>query len=72
MSEKLAHNPQGANKKRLYSLKDAASYLGLSYWSVRDLIHNGTLRYVKVGRRILLDIQDLDRFVEMNKTEFSY
>jgi excisionase family DNA binding protein len=72
MSEQSSHNSQDVSKKRLYSLKDASSYLGVSYWSVRDLIHDGTLRYIRIGRRLLVDIQDLDKFVEMNKTEFIY
>jgi excisionase family DNA binding protein len=58
----------------LVSLQDAARYLGLSYWTVRDLVHAGTLRPVRLPlaggrdlRRILLDRRDLDRLVEVSK-----
>lgn len=72
MSGELSHNPHDIGKRRLYSLRDASRYLGVSYWSVRDLIHDGTLQYIKIGRRILVDIRDLDKFVELSKTEFTY
>jgi excisionase family DNA binding protein len=59
---------------RLLSLKDAAAYLGLSYWTLRDLVNAGTLRAVKLPlgagrdlRRILLDRRDLDALVERSK-----
>jgi excisionase family DNA binding protein len=58
----------------LLSLQDAATYLGLSYWTVRDLIDAGTLKPVRLAlgtgrdlRRILLDRRDLDRLVDASK-----
>lgn len=62
-------------KKRLYSIPEAAEYLGLSIWSIRERIWAGHLPYIKPdpiepdkkGRRILLDIQDLDQWVETHK-----
>jgi excisionase family DNA binding protein len=52
---------------RLLSLKGAATYLGVSYWGLRGLVLNGQLPSVRVGRRILLDIRDLEAFIERNK-----
>jgi len=62
---------------RLLDLKAAATYLGLSYWTVRDLVLAGRLPTVKIPRprsgdgrsirRILVDRQDLDAFIEHNK-----
>ena len=59
----------GVLKKRLYSVTEAAEYLGRSVWSVRELIWGGKLPCVKVGRRIHLDIVDLDRWIEQNKVQ---
>lgn len=56
-------------KKRLYSIAETAEYLGRSVWSVRELIWNGKLPCVKVGRRIHLDIIDLDQWIERNKVK---
>ncbi len=57
--------------KRLYSVNEAAEYLGRSVWSVRELIWAGTLPCVKVGRRVHVDIYDLEKFVEKHKTQFT-
>ncbi len=52
---------------RLLGLKSAAGYLSLSYWTVRELIWRGEIPSVRVGRRILVDREDLDAFIERNK-----
>ena len=62
-------NPRSPLKKRLYSIPEAAEYLGRSIWSVRELIWGGKLPCVKVGRRIHLDIIDLDQWIEKNKVQ---
>ena len=61
------NNPVGMLKKRLYSIPEAAEYLGRSVWSIRELIWAGKLPSVKVGRRIHLYIIDLDNWIERNK-----
>jgi len=57
----------GRPLKRLYSLSEAATYLGRSTWSVRRLIWNGDLPQVRGGGRVHVDIQDMDQFIERNK-----
>jgi hypothetical protein len=62
---------------RLLNLNQAAEYLGISYWSVRDLVQSGMLASVKLPsprardgrtiRRTLIDRQDLDLLVEQWK-----
>ena len=53
--------------KRLFSLPEAATYLGRSTWSVRRLIWNGELPQVRAGGRVHLDVRDLDEFIVKNK-----
>lgn len=55
--------------KRLYTLKEAAEYLGRSVWSMRDLIWSGIIPVVKQegGRKIYLDIVDMEEFINKNK-----
>ncbi len=65
-------NPPGLLLKRLFSLKDAARYLGRSTGSLRETIWRGDIPYVRDGRRIFLDIRDLDEFIEKNKTRFTH
>ena len=55
--------------KRLYSVPEAAIYLGRSAWSVRRLIWSGELPEVRAGRRIHLDIKDMDEFIDKNKVK---
>jgi excisionase family DNA binding protein len=58
--------------KRLYSIKEASVYLGRSECAVREMIWAGKLPYVKDGKRILLDIYDMDKWIEKNKTRFTF
>ena len=53
--------------KRLYDLKEAAAYLGRPVFSVRTLIWKGALPCVKDGRKLYLDVFDMDRYIEQNK-----
>ena len=53
--------------KRLYTLHEAAIYLGRSTWSVRRLIWEGELPSVRARGRVHVDVNDLDAFVEKNK-----
>ena len=62
-------NPSHSIKKRLYSITEAGEYLGRSDWSIRELIWNGNLPCVRVGRRVHLDIIDLDCFIDQNKVK---
>ena len=59
-------------RKRLYTVEESAQYLGRSVWSIRELIYGGRLPCVKVGRRVHVDIEDLDRFVEIHKMQYTY
>ena len=63
---------------RLLDLRQAAKYLSLSYWTLRDYVLAGRIRTVQLPalmprdgarpgqslRRILIDRADLDRFVD--------
>ncbi len=54
---------------RLYSLDGAASYLSISFWSVRTLIERGEIPIVRMGRRILVDREDLDSWISQRKEQ---
>ncbi len=67
------HNPIGGRPiKRLYSVEDAAEYLGHSVWGVREMLYAGKLPFIKDGRRILVDIKDMDDWIEKNKTTLAF
>ncbi len=66
---------------RLLSLQQAADYLGCSYWTVRDWVLAGLVPVIelpplrpregerarKTLRRVLVDREDLDTFIEARK-----
>lgn len=52
---------------RLLSIAQAARYLSVSTWTVREMIWRGDLPHVRCGRRILLDLRDLDTWIEREK-----
>ena len=65
-------------QRRLLSLREAAIVLGVSYWTVRDYVLSGVLRSVTLPplrpregarpnatlRRTLIDVRDLDAFID--------
>jgi excisionase family DNA binding protein len=57
--------------KRHYTIEEAAIYLGRTVWSVRELIWGGALPSVKVGRRVHLDFNDLNQFIDRHKIQES-
>jgi hypothetical protein len=55
---------------RLLPLKKAAEHLGLTTWAMRERIWAGDIPVVRFpgGRKIYLDAQDLEKFIQKNKT----
>ena len=60
-------NPLG---KRLYTLREAAIYLGRTIWGMRELIWAGEIPIVRGdgNRKIFLDIVDLNEYINRNKS----
>jgi excisionase family DNA binding protein len=59
-------------QKRLYSIEEASVFLGRTVWGVREMVWAGKIPIVRDGRRILLDIFDMEKWIEQNKTRYSY
>jgi len=56
--------------KRLYTLPEAAQYLGRTLWSMRELVWVGKIPIVRDGKRIFVDINDLELYVTKNKMTY--
>jgi len=54
--------------QRLYDLKQAAQYLGRPVWGVRELIWSGKLPVIQDGRKMYVDLYDMNRYIELEKT----
>lgn len=63
---------------RLLTLKDAANYIGLSVWAMRERVWCGAIEVVRFknadgewGRKMYFDRQDLETFIKDNKTRIT-
>ena len=73
----VATNVEADRSRRLLGLKAAGTYLGVSYWTMRDLVFSKLIPTVKIPcpragdgriiRRLLVDRRDLDAFIENHK-----
>jgi len=63
--------PSLAIEKRFYSVKQAAFYSSLSTSLIYQKLKEGTIRFYRVGRKIVLDRQDLDALVMANEFKSS-
>lgn len=69
---KYTRKDQLRPQKRLYSLEDTSIYLGRSINSVRDMIHNGKMPFIRDGKRIFIDLRDLDLWIERGKETITF
>ena len=60
---------QGISNPRLLPLKDAAQWLGLTVWAMRERIWSGDIPVVQFpgGRKMYVDRLDLETFIDRNK-----
>lgn len=59
----------GKVRPRLFTVEDAAVYLGRTKKAVQHLIASGKLPTVKADRRVFLDRKDLDEWIERGKCQ---
>jgi predicted site-specific integrase-resolvase len=84
LSAESTTNPGGRGevvRPRLLNMRQAAAYLGCSFWTARDYVLQGLIPVVdmpplraregdrqrKTLRRVLIDRADLDAFIESRK-----
>jgi excisionase family DNA binding protein len=65
MRQEIVNRP--AIKPRLLEVPDAAAYIGRTLDAVKMMVHRRELPAVKHGRRVHLDRQDLDAWIEQGK-----
>lgn len=57
--------------RRLLDVKSAAEYLSISRSFLYQLCEKGKIRSIKINSRRLIDVNDLDEFVDRVKREQS-
>lgn len=59
--------PTGARAPRLLRINEAADYLSATTWFVETLIRDGKIPHLILGKRRVIDIFDLDKWIEEQK-----
>jgi len=54
-------------QKRVFGRKEAASYLGVSPSMLDKLVAQGILPRIKLGRRVIFKVEDLEGLLEMHR-----
>jgi excisionase family DNA binding protein len=63
----LPSSSAGAVLPRLFTVDQAATYLGRTKASVQHMVSAGRLPIVRADRRVFLDVRDLDGWIDQNK-----
>ena len=67
MAKKQVAEIVSSVQPRMFSVKDAAVYLGTTVWQVRTLVWSKRLAALRLGHRQVFDRVELDAFVERLK-----
>jgi excisionase family DNA binding protein len=58
-----------ADRRNNLSVMEAAQQAGVSVFTMRAWIRQRRIAHVRLGRRVLIAMSDLERFIEMNRVE---
>jgi hypothetical protein len=66
---KKAHRMHNPMPPRLLPLKDAAQWLGLTVWAMRERVWAGDIPVIRFdgGRKMYIDTLDLEQFIQSHK-----
>ena len=57
------------NTKETLTMKEAAEYLGISYWLINQLVRRKQIPCSKVGGKFLFRVQALDEYLNRKEKE---
>jgi excisionase family DNA binding protein len=69
IAERVLARLHQTDQPRLFTVNEAAAYLGRTPKAIRHMIANGAIQTVREGSRVHLDRADLDRWVEFRKAQ---
>jgi len=55
------------NSPRLLSIKKASIYSGIPIWGIRNLIWNEQIPFIRIGKKLYLDVEDIENWIKHNK-----
>jgi hypothetical protein len=56
--------------KRLYSIQELVKYIGGTEWYWRCQIWDKQLPYIQNKTKMMIDIQDIEKFIQNNKKQY--
>ena len=56
-------SPQEEKMEALLDIRRAAEILSLSHWTLRSYLRAGRLRPLRIGKRVLIEPDELRRFI---------
>jgi excisionase family DNA binding protein len=59
--------PEPKTGPRLLRVQQAADYLSATPWFIRSLIWSRSIPFLQLGKRHLIDVRDLDDYVDSQK-----
>ncbi|MBN2282750.1 MAG: helix-turn-helix domain-containing protein [Deltaproteobacteria bacterium] len=70
--KKTAQGICNPSSPRLLTIKKGAERLGLTVWAMRERVWAGDIPVVRFpgGRKMYIDVNDLEDFIQRNKTVF--
>ena len=71
-AKKKEKQPQNETAPQLLTMKEAARYLGLSVWALRERVWKGHIPFVRFpkGKKFYFRRKDLDGFIEENSARY--
>lgn len=69
IAARVAARLSQSEEPRLWTVDEAAAYIGRTAKALRHMIASGAIPAVREGSRVHLDRADLDRWVEMRKVQ---
>lgn len=57
-------------KKRLINKKELAEYLNLSIYTIDTWVSQNRIPYIKMGRRVLFDLDEIEKWIEEQKVTY--
>lgn len=58
---------ENSTERRLLTIQAAAEYLSTTPWAIRSLLWGREVPFLRLGKRFLLDVRDLDAWIDRNK-----
>jgi len=72
MSKKIEHklvSPTEPCVVPVLNIRDAARYIGICEWSLRQLVYARKIAFIQLGRKYVFKPADLDAYLEAHRVE---